>query len=106
MCKNKIFLLVILISIQVMFFSCKEKKYAYDNIEIFYRDISNSVRSSTKNNSKVSFKTEIIYIFADGNGWQILDERSKEKINDHPKDVFTYIDAALDLNEKTISTNL
>lgn len=82
MCRNKIFLLVILISIQVMFFSCKEKKYAYDNIEIFYRDISNSGRSSTKNNSKVSFKTEIIYIFADGNGWQILDERSKENIQD------------------------
>jgi CubicO group peptidase (beta-lactamase class C family) len=33
-------------------------------------------------------------------------KRSKEKINDHPKDVYTYIDAALDLNEKTISTNL
>lgn len=82
MYKNKIFLLGILISIQVMFFSCKEKKSAYDKIEIFYRDISNSGRSTTKNNVTVSLKTEIIYIFADGNGWQILDERSKENIQD------------------------
>jgi len=28
-------------------------------------------------------------------------KRSKEKINDHPKDLYTYIDAALDLNSKT-----
>jgi CubicO group peptidase (beta-lactamase class C family) len=27
-------------------------------------------------------------------------KRSKEKINDHPKDLYTYIDAALDLNQK------
>jgi CubicO group peptidase (beta-lactamase class C family) len=27
-------------------------------------------------------------------------KRSKEKINDHPKDLYTYIDAALDLDEK------
>lgn len=27
-------------------------------------------------------------------------KRSKEKINDHPKDLYTYIDAALDVNEK------
>jgi CubicO group peptidase (beta-lactamase class C family) len=33
-------------------------------------------------------------------------KRSKEKMNDHPKDVYTYIDAALDLNEKTIHPNL
>lgn len=82
MYKNKIFILGILIFIQVMFFSCKEKKSAYDNIEIFYRDISNREMSTTKNNVTVSLKTEIIYIFADGNGWQILDERSKENIQD------------------------
>jgi hypothetical protein len=27
-------------------------------------------------------------------------KRSKEKINDHPKDLYAYIDAALDLDEQ------
>lgn len=77
---TKIIPYILVILFTIICLSCGHNKSTDNNIEIFYRDISNSGRTQEKNGIKAPFKTEIIYITEDGNGYQILDLRPKEDL--------------------------